>query len=89
MTQLTEFNSIVAVHGLNPFGNPNHAEDTWKASNGAFWLRDDQYLPKHAANARIMLYGYNSNVAFRTSTAGVDGQVDDLLDRLDWKRTVS
>jgi triacylglycerol esterase/lipase EstA (alpha/beta hydrolase family) len=37
-------------------------------------------------NARILLFGYNSNVAFETSIAGVREQASNLLNRLASKR---
>ena len=57
--------SIVAVHGLNPWDNPDHALDTWrkpKGDDGRLWLRDD--LPKATPYARILNYSYRSNSAF-------------------------
>lgn len=72
--------SIVAVHGLNPFGNPRHAETTWTAANKKLWLRD--FLPQKLAYARILLFGYNSSTAFGTSTGGLIEQANSLMDRL-------
>jgi hypothetical protein len=48
------------------------------------WLRD--FLPKKLPTARILLFGYNANVAFQTSTAGVREQAENLLNRLKGKR---
>lgn len=75
--------SIVAVHGLNPLNTEFHAEHTWTA-DGKLWLRD--FLPKDLPNARVLLFGYNSNVAFETSIAGVREQALNLLNRLKLKR---
>ncbi|OAQ61390.1 ankyrin repeat domain-containing protein [Pochonia chlamydosporia 170] len=79
---------IVAVHGLNPFNTKFHAERTWTvhsdSDRGALWLRD--FLPKQLPNARVMLFGYNSNVAFETSISGVREQASNLLNRLQLKR---
>ncbi|KAF2967266.1 hypothetical protein GQX73_g6325 [Xylaria multiplex] len=58
---------VVAVHGLNPLNNSSHAVDTW-ASEGKLWLSD--FLPKRVPRARICLFGYNSNIAFGTGSAG-------------------
>jgi hypothetical protein len=75
--------SIVAVHGLNPANKASHAELTWTAG-GKLWLRD--FLPKRLPKARVLLFGYNSNVAFETSTAGVWEQAENLLNLLDLHR---
>ncbi|KIW67282.1 hypothetical protein PV04_06547 [Phialophora macrospora] len=61
-----------------------HAEATWTAGNGKMWLSD--FLPKRLPDARILLFGYNSNVAVETSSAGVDEQAVNLLDRLTARR---
>ncbi|KAH6683908.1 hypothetical protein B0J14DRAFT_571676 [Halenospora varia] len=74
---------IVAVHGLNPTNKASHAELTWTAG-GKLWLRD--FLPKRLPRARVLLFGYNSNVAFETSTAGVLEQAENLLNLLDLHR---
>ena len=71
---------IVAVHGLDPFNNPNHAEDTWTAPNGKLWLRD--FLPHRAKTIRVLLYGYNSSAVFGASTTGVHGAAENLLNYL-------
>jgi len=76
--------SIVAVHGLNPTDKENHAEKTWTADNKKLWLRD--FLPESLPNARILLFGYNSNVAIKSSTAGVLEQAVNLLNRLKSRR---
>jgi hypothetical protein len=44
------------------------------------WLRD--FLPKKTPNARILLFGYNSNAALATSAAGVQDQAEVLFSRL-------
>ena len=43
-------------------------------------------MPKQLPNARILLFGYNANVAFETSIAGVQDQAVNLLNRVDSKR---
>lgn len=50
------------------------------------WLKD--FLPNDLPNARVMLFGYNSNVAFEGSTSGVHDQAQDLLNRLILRRRV-
>ncbi|KAI9720649.1 MAG: hypothetical protein M1812_002829 [Candelaria pacifica] len=75
---------IVAVHGLNPVNKESHAHLTWTGSNDKLWLRD--FLPERLPRARVLLYGYNSNVAFSSSSAGVREFADNLLERLYYKR---
>ncbi|KAI9701793.1 MAG: hypothetical protein M1836_001137 [Candelina mexicana] len=75
---------IVAVHGLNPTNTESHAYLTWTGSNDKLWLKD--FLPERLPRARVLLYGYNSNVAFGSSTAGVWDFADNLLERLYYKR---
>ena len=77
--------SLVAIHGLNPVNKEFHAEQTWTLGD-KLWLRD--FLPSKVPRARVLLFGYNSNVAFETSTAGVVEQAENLLNRLKFKRTV-
>ncbi|KAL4921119.1 hypothetical protein BDW62DRAFT_198138 [Aspergillus aurantiobrunneus] len=71
---------IVAIHGLNPKNKERHAERTWESSNGKIWLRD--FLPNQIPQARIFLFGYNSSVSIRSSSAGVREQAQNLLSRL-------
>ncbi|KAI1376310.1 hypothetical protein F4677DRAFT_445568 [Hypoxylon crocopeplum] len=75
---------IVAVHGLNPLHEKLHAEATWTAG-GKLWLKD--FLPKRVPGARIMLFGYNSNVAFQTPSSGVREQAKNLLNLLEEARS--
>ncbi|KAL9032039.1 MAG: hypothetical protein Q9214_008131 [Letrouitia sp. 1 TL-2023] len=82
------FDSIIAVHSLNPWGNPDHAFDTWrkpKGANGNLWLRDE--LPKTVPNARIFLYQYDSSPAFGSSKKRFVHQANDLLERIHINRT--
>lgn len=74
----------MAVHGLNPINKKFHAEATWTAENKKMWLCD--FLPVRLPNARILLFGYNSNVAIETSAAGVNDQAVNLLDRFNAQR---
>ncbi|KAI0908384.1 hypothetical protein F4823DRAFT_599089 [Ustulina deusta] len=71
---------VIAVHGLNPLNKQSHAEDTW-TSEGNLWLGD--FLPKRVPQARICLFGYNSNVAFGSSSAGVREQGENVLNHLE------
>jgi len=70
---------------LNPTSEPLHAKKTWTA-NGKMWLKD--FLPDDLPNARIMLFGYNANVAFEPSASGIHDQAEDLLGKLDLERLV-
>lgn len=79
--------SLVAVHGLNPGWKKSHGEGTW-TKNDVLWLRDPDYLPRASPNARILLFGYNSKVAFDTTIAGVMDVARDLLNRLKSARRV-
>lgn len=60
--------------------------DTWTAPNGKMWLKD--FLPIQLPKARIMLFGYNSQVAFNASVNGIDEHAQNLLNRLSQKRVV-
>ena len=83
--QLTH-NSIIAIHGLNPMSDPDHAETTWKKEE-RLWLRD--FLPDEPnfPTSRVLLFAYNSNAVFRTG-AKLSAQSMNLLDRLRAKREV-
>ncbi|SLM40430.1 hypothetical protein A1O9_11900 [Lasallia pustulata] len=74
---------IIAVHGLNPTNAEFHAEATWTVED-KLWLRD--FLPPQLPSARVLLFGYNANVAFETSIAGVREQAINLLNRIASKR---
>jgi hypothetical protein len=74
--KVTDLESIVAIHGLN-----GHARSTWQdPASGKLWLQD--FLPDAVPNARIMTYGYDSGLAFRNTTAGIDNFARDLVNRL-------
>jgi hypothetical protein len=77
--------SLVAVHGLNPTNIEFHAAATWTTQD-KLWLRD--FLPARQPTVRVLLFGYNSNVAFESSSAGVIEQSENLLNRLMEKRRV-
>ncbi len=83
-TLANHVNSLVFVHGLNPFSNQNHAYDTWTHQNGRCWLY--HFLPDDIPEARIWIFGYNSNVATDVSEARIKDHADVLLDRLQQKR---
>ncbi|KAF2180982.1 hypothetical protein K469DRAFT_591005, partial [Zopfia rhizophila CBS 207.26] len=69
---------IVAVHGMNLENNDGHTDNTWTdKESGTNWLRD--LLPSRIPNARILAYQYNANVAFGTSSAGVEEQAKNML----------
>ncbi|KAA8896139.1 hypothetical protein FN846DRAFT_893538 [Sphaerosporella brunnea] len=69
---------LVAVHGLN-----GHAFQTWTAGD-RMWLRD--FLPEQLPKARIMTYGYNSNVWDSSSTTTIPEFAQGLLGALVNKR---
>ncbi|KAI0805694.1 hypothetical protein GGR55DRAFT_690408 [Xylaria sp. FL0064] len=71
---------VIAVYGLSPLDDESHAEDTW-TSDGKLWLHD--FLPKRMPRARICLYRYNSNMAFKTGANGVREQGENLLNCLE------
>ncbi|KAI1735199.1 hypothetical protein F4680DRAFT_453107 [Xylaria scruposa] len=70
---------IVAIHGLNPVNLEGQASSTWTAGD-KLWLQD--FLPEKAPRIRVLLFGYNSNVAFSTATAGVREVAENLLNLL-------
>ena len=61
---LLTFHSICAVHGMN--GN---AFETWAKGNN-MWLRDFLPTSEHK-NARIMTFGYNSQLLDRKTEMGI------------------
>ncbi|MCJ1388782.1 hypothetical protein MMC18_001632 [Xylographa bjoerkii] len=75
---------IVFVHGLNPKSSPQHAEKTWTHENGTMWPKD--LLPNEVDYSRIMLFAYNSNVAWDVSDAGIREHANTLLDLLQAER---
>ncbi|KAF1976637.1 hypothetical protein BU23DRAFT_565782 [Bimuria novae-zelandiae CBS 107.79] len=83
--------SIIAVHGMNTRNDLNHPNKTWTHQEPSIpqesrthWLRD--LLPSSVPHARIMAYQYNANVAFNSSTAGVQEQAENLLQHILVKR---
>lgn len=71
--------SIVAVHGLR-----SHPINSW-IKDGVMWLYD--LLPTDLPNARIMTYGYNSNLAEDATTGRIRDFAKGLLNDLDNYRT--
>ena len=79
-------NSVVAVHGLH-----GHPRLSWTSAaseqTSRMWLQD--LLPKHMPNARIMTYGYNSDIDGENallSAKGLDYAAAKLLEGLAEKR---
>ena len=72
------------MHGLNPKNTEHHAEAAW-TSQGKLWLKD--FLPSSLPHARVLLFGYNANVAFETAAAGVREQAVNLLNHIVSERT--
>ncbi|OBT58224.1 hypothetical protein VE04_01766 [Pseudogymnoascus sp. 24MN13] len=75
---------IVFIHGLDPLNTLDHATKTWTAEGGIMWPRD--LLPTKLPRARILLFGYNANVAFDPSTQGIRDHASSLLARMNLKR---
>ena len=59
---------------------------TWTHANDTFW--PGKLLPEHIPTARIMLFAYNSNVAWDVSEAGIRQHANDLLDLVNERRQV-
>lgn len=57
---LAKPDSIIAISGL-----ASHAFGSWAHSDECMWLRD--YLPRYVDNARIMIYGYTSELQHTSS----------------------
>lgn len=72
---------------MNPRGTTDHAANTWTHdSTRVNWLKD--LLPTRLPDARILAFQYNANVAFGTSTAGMNEQAINLLGCLKLRRKV-
>ncbi len=83
---ITAFNSVVAVHGLNFKGDPDHAWKTWSRGD-KLWLRD--FLPARLPRpARVMLFAYNSSPVLDASAAKLDEHAESLLHWLSLRRKV-
>ena len=71
----TQFLSICAVHGLN--GN---AFESWVAkTNHKMWFRDLLPLSKPFDQARIMTFGYSSQLSDRANLSGINEWAHHLL----------
>lgn len=82
-----DFASVVAVHGLNFKGTPDHARETWM-NGGKLWLRD--FLPTRLPRpARVMLFAYNSSPAIGAAARKLDDHAKTLLHWLWLKREAS
>ncbi|KAH8894467.1 hypothetical protein GQ53DRAFT_744666 [Thozetella sp. PMI_491] len=78
---------VVAVHGLNFMGTPDHAWKTWTKGD-KLWLRD--FLPARLLRpARVMLFAYNSSPAIGAAATKLDDHAKNLLHRLWLKRKAS
>jgi len=66
--------SIVGVHGLN--SSPGQC---WSQED-KLWLRN--FLPADLPNARILVFGYNSNVIHEASRARIRDHAKNLLQDL-------
>ena len=73
---------IVAVHGL--MGDPF---ETWTHENGKMWLKD--FLADDLPSARIMIFGYDSAVAFGKSVGDIEDNALSLLNQLVAERPTS
>ncbi len=61
----THTNSVVAISGIG-----GHAFGSFRAPDGEYmWLRDK--LPRHLSGARVMIYGYDSQIAGSKSFQGL------------------
>lgn len=69
---LIENIDVVAIHGLQG--------DAYQA-----WMHRD-FLPTDISDARIMIFGYDSTVAFNKSVADIEDKALELLNHLSGKR---
>ncbi|PTB35607.1 hypothetical protein M441DRAFT_74099 [Trichoderma asperellum CBS 433.97] len=75
---------IIAVHGLG--GN---WLKTWRADDGAIWLRDrlPQLLAEKNIHARVLSYGYDADFIFTNTINDIEIVARDLLNQVDGART--
>jgi hypothetical protein len=64
---------------LNTQSKEGYAKETW-TKNEKLWLT--HFLPREIPNAKVLLFSYNSNVAFKRSAPDIKEQSEDLLDLL-------
>jgi hypothetical protein len=78
------YTSIIAVHGLG--GN---WLKTWRADDGAIWLRDrlPQLLGEKNIQARVLSYGYDADFIFTNTINDIEIVARDLLDQVHSIRT--
>jgi hypothetical protein len=80
--KLNIIQSIVAVHGLNPTNQADHAVATWTDSESVhLWLKDA--LPDSVPSARVLVYSYNSSPVFGNDK---DGFILHANNFLEWLR---
>lgn len=72
---IIDFLSIIAVTGLAA-----HAFGSWAHSAQNMWLRD--YLPRDATNARVLIYGYPSQLHGNISRSILSDHSTNLIHRL-------
>lgn len=75
LTSQSNSYSIIAVTGLAA-----HAFGSWAHSAQNMWLRD--YLPRDVSNARILLYGYPSQLQGNISRSILSDHSTNLIQRL-------
>lgn len=77
--------SIVAVHGLNPTCQDDHAMRTWTTPlREKLWLRDD--LPSEFPDVRVLMYTYDSRPVFTSNEKLLTFEADALLSSLEMER---
>jgi hypothetical protein len=76
LVTISDFPSIVAIHGLN-----GDMTRTWTdPESKTVWLRD--LLPAAVPRSRIYSFGYDSAYLFSSSVATIEDFANDLLSRL-------
>ena len=72
---MTDTISIIAVTGLAA-----HAFGSWAHSARNMWLRD--YLPRDISNARVLIYGYPSQLHGNNSRSILSDHSTNMIHRL-------